>query len=123
MAKKPVSTPAAGPSAADILSYRHPDRRMNNPEVGMVPDDGKTRWAHDPQLDPGLSWTGKAERTSFEVDTVSLHVHERIDPASILSALMKQLSNKAVEQKTLSSPLLMVARQRTKPKAPKPRNL
>jgi len=40
---------------------------------------------------PYLNWTGKAERTSFEVDTVSLHVHERIDPASILSALRKQV--------------------------------
>jgi adenine-specific DNA-methyltransferase len=38
---------------------------------------------------PYLNWSGKAERTSFEVDTVSLHVHERIDPASILSALRK----------------------------------
>lgn len=39
-------------SAADILSYRHPDRRKNNPEVGMVtpatdPDEGKTVWQHD----------------------------------------------------------------------------
>jgi adenine-specific DNA-methyltransferase len=41
--------------------------------------------------EPYLNWTGKAERTSFEVDTVSLHVHERIDPASILSALQKQV--------------------------------
>src|SRR5690606_587995 len=38
---------------------------------------------------PYLNWAGKAERTSFEVDTVSLHVHERIDPASILSAVRK----------------------------------
>ena len=38
-----------------------------------------------------MSWTGKAERTSFDVDTVSLHVHERIDPASILSALRKKV--------------------------------
>ena len=42
---------------------------------------------------PYLNWTGKAERTSFDVDTVSLHVHERIDPMSILSALRKELKN------------------------------
>lgn len=36
-----------------------------------------------------LAWTGKAERISFEVDTVSLHVHERIDSACILSAVRK----------------------------------
>lgn len=40
---------------------------------------------------PYLNWTGKAERTSFEIDTVSLHVHERIDPASILSSVRKQV--------------------------------
>jgi adenine-specific DNA-methyltransferase len=91
MTKKSADSPTA-----DILSYRHPDRRKNNSEVGMVtpatdPDDAKATWQHDPHLDPTLSWTGKAERTSFEVDTVSLHVHERIDPASILSALRKKV--------------------------------
>jgi adenine-specific DNA-methyltransferase len=40
---------------------------------------------------PYLNWSGKAERTSFEVDTVSLHVHERVDPASILSAVRKAM--------------------------------
>ena len=34
---------------------------------------------------------GKAERTSFEVDTVSLHVHERNDPATILAAVRKRM--------------------------------
>src|SRR3546814_12748252 len=43
------------------------------------------------QAAPYLNWTGKAERTSFEVDTVSLHVHERIAPASILALLRKRL--------------------------------
>ena len=38
-----------------------------------------------------LNWTGKAERTSFEVDTVSLHVHERVDPATILANAAKRL--------------------------------
>jgi len=103
-----------------VLSYRHDDSRVNNPEVGMVhagtdPDGEKTTWAYDPHLDPVLNfdsaragiekliddalasddrermkealqelkrlqapylnWTGKAEKTNFEVDTVSLHVH------------------------------------------------
>ncbi len=40
---------------------------------------------------PYLNWTGKAERTSFEVDTVSLHVHERIDPATILAAVQRRM--------------------------------
>lgn len=132
---EPQARAAAG-EAAQIISYRHADKRKNNPEVGMVtpatdPEAGKTRWAYDPHLDPALqfdpqraaieqliddalasgeaermrealeelrrlqspylAWAGKAERTSFEVDTVSLHVHERIDPASILSAVRKAM--------------------------------
>ncbi|MDP1611414.1 MAG: site-specific DNA-methyltransferase [Sulfuritalea sp.] len=96
MAKKPSSVGKPAAAEAEILSYRHADRRKNNPEVGMVTpatdaDDSKAVWQHDPHLDPSLSWTGKAERLSFEVDTVSLHVHERIDPASILSAVRKRV--------------------------------
>jgi len=135
----PVTRNAAG-EAAQIISYRHADKRKNNPEVGMVtpatdPEAGKTRWAYDPHLDPALqfdparaniekliddaldgyansgdpdrmrealeelkrlqspylNWAGKAERTNFDIDTVSLHVHERIDPASILSAVRKAM--------------------------------
>jgi adenine-specific DNA-methyltransferase len=71
-----------------IESYEHRDkRRVNNPPVGLVtpdtdPDAGqkKKTYAYDPHLDPQLVWAGKAEHTSFEVPTVSLHVHERIDP-------------------------------------------
>lgn len=44
--------------------------------------------------EPYLAWTGKAERTAFEVDLVSLHVHERIDPATILAALQKQIKDR-----------------------------
>ncbi|SFB98170.1 site-specific DNA-methyltransferase [Tropicimonas isoalkanivorans] len=122
-----------------VLSYRHGETRVNNPEVGMVhagtdPDGEKTVWAYDPHLDPVLNfdsaragierliddalasddpermkdalqelkrlqapylnWTGKAERTSVEVDTVSLHVHERVDPATILANAAKRLKGK-----------------------------
>lgn len=127
---------SGGNDPAQIISYRHPDKRVNNPEVGMVntatdPHEGKNQWAYDPHIDPALqfdpqrgaiealiddalasgdsqqmrdaleelkrlqspylNWTGKAERTSFEIDTVSLHVHERIDPASILAAVRKAM--------------------------------
>jgi adenine-specific DNA-methyltransferase len=122
-----------------VLSYRHGETRVNNPEVGMVhagtdPDGARTTWAYDPHLDPVLNfdsaragveslidealasddpqamkdalaelkrlqapylnWTGKAERTSFEVDTVSLHVHERVDPATILANAARRLKGK-----------------------------
>lgn len=42
---------------------------------------------------PYLNWAGKAERTSFDVDTVSLHVHERLDPATILAAVQKRIKD------------------------------
>jgi adenine-specific DNA-methyltransferase len=122
------------PGEPQVLSYRYPDLRKNNPEVGLVneardPEQPKTVYSYDPHLDPTLQfdsaragaekmidealagddplamrraleelrrisapylqWTGKAERTSFEVDTVSLHVHERMDAMTILSAVTK----------------------------------
>lgn len=127
----------------EILSYRHADKRVNNPEVGMVspatdPDLAKTKWVYDPHIDPALqfdashawieemiddavasgdmekmqaallslkkaqspylNWAGKAERSSFDVDTVSLHVHERIDPASILSVVRKKIKKEGKSQ-------------------------
>ena len=52
--------------------------------------EGKKTYSYDPHLDPMLQWAGKAERTSFELPTVSLHVHERIDPRSIIEAVRKK---------------------------------
>ena len=79
-----------------IESYDHRDKeRVNNPPVGLVTpetdrdSDSKT-YGYDPHLDPQLQWAGKAEHTSFEVPTVSLHVHERIDPRTIIEAVRKQ---------------------------------
>ena len=78
-----------------IEHLEHTDKeRPNNPEVGLVtpltdPDAGGKTYAHDPHLDPELSWCGKAENTSFEVPTVSLHVHERIEPRTIIEAARK----------------------------------
>ncbi len=68
---------------------------MNNPPVGLVtPEtDGaeeKKVYEHDPHLDPQLQWAGKQERTSFEIPTVSLHVHERIDPRTVIEAVRKR---------------------------------
>ncbi len=139
MARQKATSKAASGDASQILSYRHPNKRVNNPDVGLVnpetdPAQPKTTWAYDPHLDPALqfdmrraqiekliddalasgdqatmrdalaelkrlqspylTWAGKAERTSFDIDTVSLHVHERIDPASILSAVRKQMNSK-----------------------------
>ncbi len=93
MAKR--KTKAAG-KKKPIESYDHKDKkRANNPPVGLVtpqtdPDAGqKKTYEYDPHLDPQLVWAGKAEHTSFEVPTASLHVHERIDPRTIIEAVRK----------------------------------
>ena len=79
-----------------VTHYTHPaSKRLNNPPVGLVTpetdkDAGKKYYAYDPHLDPSLQWAGKAERTSFDIPTVSLHVHERIDSRSIIEAVRKK---------------------------------
>src|SRR3989442_13524435 len=86
-----------------IEQYEHPDKkRKNNPPVGLVTpesdkDSGKKTYAYDPHLDPKLDWAGKAENTSFEVPTVSLHVHERIDPRTIIEAVRRKNGSKPVQ--------------------------
>lgn len=95
MAKK-KSQPKDSTVKKPIEQYEHKDKeRMNNPPVGLVTPEtdketGKKKYHYDPHLDPQLVWAGKAERLSFEVPTVSLHVHERIDPRTIIEAVRKK---------------------------------
>lgn len=76
--------------------YQHnKPKRANNPQAGLVSDalDSKPKkkiYQHDPYIDPTLSWAGKAENMSFDVDTVSLHIHERIDPKRIIKQVLKK---------------------------------
>ncbi|NLE37224.1 MAG: site-specific DNA-methyltransferase [Pirellulaceae bacterium] len=92
MAKRPSKPSKKRP----IEHYEHKDKtRVNNPPVGLVtprtdPEVPTKRYAYDPHVDPSLEWAGKAERVSFEVPTASLHVHERIDPKSIIRAVRKK---------------------------------
>ena len=90
-----------------IASYEHSDKdRPNNPPAGLVspqsdPDGPAQTYAYDPHLDPQLIWAGKAEHTSFAVPTVSLHVHERIDPRTILDAARRAPDPGAATQLSL----------------------
>ena len=106
-----------------IERYEHSDKkRINNPPVGLVTLEtdpllpthkvydyvppvptvkpGKDL-DYDPHLDPQLVWAGKKEHSSFEVPTVSLHVHERIDPSTIIEAVRKRNGNATPEQPSL----------------------
>lgn len=81
-----------------IEQYSHSDKeRLNNPPVGLVSNvtdedygQKKKKYEYDPHLDPQLQWSGKTERTSFEVPVVSLHVHERIDPKTIIESVRRE---------------------------------
>jgi adenine-specific DNA-methyltransferase len=99
MAKK-VKPPKNSPAPSHkrpIEQYDHKGKhRINNPPVGLVtaqtdpPVTSRKTYEYDPHLDPQLVWAGKAEHTAFEVPTISLHVHERIDPRTIIEAVRKR---------------------------------
>src|SRR5690349_3320336 len=87
MAVRKGTTPATTPTS----DYRHTETRLNNPSAGLadmnpVPP-GRKRYEYDPRIDPQLQWAGKAEHLSFDVETVPLHIHERISPHAILESL------------------------------------
>lgn len=91
MAKSKFSKPSKV-----LESYTHYNtKRTNLPPMGLVKPENdpveapKKKYEFDPHMDPQLQWAGKTERTSFEVPTVSLHVHERIDPRRIVDAVTK----------------------------------
>ena len=91
MAKKKIE------EQKNIEQYEHTgEERLNNPPVGLVTahsDNGglrKKTYEYDTHLDPQLQWAGKTEHTSFEVNTVSLHVHERIDTKKIIESVRKE---------------------------------
>lgn len=108
-------TSGGKPTKRPIERYEHTDKkRINNPPVGLVtPESDPVPATHktydyvapvpsvkprqeldyDPHLDPQLVWAGKKEHSSFEVPTVSLHVHERIDPHTIVDAVRKRNGN------------------------------
>ncbi len=86
-ARKAVSKP--------IEPYTHDEAtRLNNPEAGLAryetDSPPKKRFEYDPRTDPQLMWAGKAERTSFDVDAVSIHVHERLSTEAIVATLRKE---------------------------------
>lgn len=87
-----------------VKQYTHlNEKRLNNPPVGLVTSEtdnvySKKNYRFDTHLDPELEWSGKKEGVSFDVDTVSLHVHQRVDPLTIIDVVK---SKEVSEQKTL----------------------
>ena len=52
----------------------------------------------DPHLSPSLQWAGKAEGTSFDVPTSSIHIHESIKPFNIIAQITKAYSEAEEDQ-------------------------
>ncbi|MEH0072884.1 hypothetical protein V6L77_25975 [Pannonibacter sp. Pt2-lr] len=81
-----------------VLSYRHGETRVNNPEVGMVhagtdPDGDKTVWAYDPHLDPVLNF-----------DSARAGIERLIDEA-LASGDLEQMRDALQELKRLQAPI------------------
>jgi adenine-specific DNA-methyltransferase len=81
--------------AKRVEDYEHKDaKRLNNPPAGLAWQDTekppKRQFQYDPHLDPQLVWAGKAERTSFEVEAPSIHVHERLSSEAIIRSVQKE---------------------------------
>ncbi|MDP2755357.1 MAG: hypothetical protein Q8P40_13350 [Nitrospirota bacterium] len=79
----------------DVEAYRHEtETRKNVVPAGLASYDTSTskpkKYRYDPHLDPQLVWTGKAENTSFEVPTLSLHIHERIAPEAVIRSIKRE---------------------------------
>src|SRR5437016_2596818 len=116
-------TSGGKPPKRPIERYEHSDKkRINNPPVGLVTPEtdpvapthktydyvapvpsvkARQELDYDPHLDPQLVWAGKKEHSSFEVPTVSLHVHERIDPYTIIKAVRKKNGTELPAQPSL----------------------
>lgn len=78
-----------------VDDYEHKEAtRLNNPPSGLAWQDTekppKRTFEYDPHLDPQLIWSGKAERTSFEVEAPSIHVHEYLSAERIIRAVQKE---------------------------------
>jgi len=102
--KKSKLAPITSKTKIRVKQYVHEkEKRANNPPVGLVTPDSDVdlpakHYSFDPHIDPELQWSGKIENSDFEIDTVSLHRHERIDPSTIISKILKKQD---YEQQTL----------------------
>ena len=78
-----------------VSRYTHDGKRPNTPPVGLATpgndeDDDPECYDYNPRLDPILLWSKKYDAERLCVPTVSLHLHERIDPTTIISNIFKK---------------------------------
>jgi adenine-specific DNA-methyltransferase len=80
------------PITVEVSDYRYErEKRKNIPDAGLATYNYKSeepaKYSYDPHLAPQLIWAGKSERAAFEVETVSLHIHERVSTRAILKSV------------------------------------
>jgi len=89
---------------AQVTDYRYDEKRKNNPPVGLAEYEMKVKepevkhYAYDPHLSPQLVWAAKPglntieveDKSGVEVETVSLHVHERVSTKAIINAVKRE---------------------------------
>lgn len=92
--KKKVRGLGGGRTRIRTDSYVHQnEKRKNIPETGIFADfkdnEKSKKYQYDPNADPTLNWAGKEEQQEFDVNIVPLHMHERVDPMTIIANLTK----------------------------------
>jgi len=89
---------------AQVTDYRYDETRKNNPPAGLAEYEMKVKepevkhYAYDPHLSPQLVWAAKPglntidveDKSGVEVETVSLHVHERVSTQAIINAVKRE---------------------------------
>jgi adenine-specific DNA-methyltransferase len=87
--RRASTPPTAAPTAE---GYRHPEATTPlRPDIGAQSQFKQKKppatYTYDSSLSPALVWSGKAERTSFDVPTLPLFVHERLSTKAIIETL------------------------------------
>jgi len=83
-------------------------RRFGNVTIAGLPDAVAALKGLSAPL---LNWAGRAERTSFEVPTVPLFVHERLSTKAILETLRAHERDRQMELQLFGDPQLSLAQQ------------
>lgn len=89
------NTETSSENLREVDNYVHDkNKRINIPPAGMAQydtyEEPLKKYEYDPHIDPSLQWAGKAERTSFEIPTCSIHIHESVKPLKIISSVLKK---------------------------------
>jgi adenine-specific DNA-methyltransferase len=110
----PRKKAASSKASPDAKIYEHTDAKaLVRPEIGLQSQFKKKKppasYQYDPSLDPQLQWSGKAERTSFQVPTLPLFIHERLSTEAILKTLKGHKRDKQMQFDLFGDPKLSIA--------------